>query len=36
VGGALIALIALGGVLTIVWNALLVHTFIKAVIWLFT
>ena len=35
-GWALIVLVALGGVLTVAWNALLVHTLIRAVTWLFT
>ena len=35
-GWALVGLIALGGVLTFAWNALLVHTLIEAVTWLFT
>jgi hypothetical protein len=35
-GWALNVLVGLGGVLTLAWNALLVHTLIRAVTWLFT
>ena len=35
-GWTLIALVALGGVLTVVWSVLLVYALVQAVIWPFT
>ena len=35
-GWALNVLVGLGGVLTVVWNVLLVYALVRAVIWLFT